>query len=365
MQEHTAVDLLKSLFASSGFVPRGHCYLWKPGLVWLHLISDSFIALAFTCIPITLLYFIRKRRDLPFRRMFLCFGGFLIACGATHAMEVWTIWNAAYWLSGAVKAVTAFASVLTAVLLVSLIPEALALPSLAHWRPVSQGSEKEVGERRRAQREVALSRLDDSVSHDLRARRMGLLVEELLHLARLGRRELTLQTTGLNSIVEPVLADLKQQAAGRNLQWKIEPLPLVECDPGLLKQVFAHLLSNALKFTRTREQAVIEVGALSGDGQAVIFVRDNGVGFHMRHAAQLFGVFQRLHRQEDFEGSGLGLAMVRRIIHKHGGRIWAEAQLNRGACFYFTLGEPHPARELGRRSSVWPEACATESPKGS
>ena len=120
---------LDSLFSSSDFMPHGYCYLWRPGLVWLHVVSDALIALAYFSIPITLIYFIRKRRDLPFNWMFLCFGTFILACGTTHAMEVWTLWHGTYWLSGVIKAVTAMASVPTAILLAKLVPQALALPS--------------------------------------------------------------------------------------------------------------------------------------------------------------------------------------------------------------------------------------------
>ena len=123
------MDFLKTVFSSDGFMPHGFCYLWNAKLVWLHVVSDSLIALAYLFIPITLVYFIRKRRDVPFNWMFVCFGLFILACGATHAMEVWTLWHADYWLSGAVKAFTALVSVPTAILLVRMIPQALALPS--------------------------------------------------------------------------------------------------------------------------------------------------------------------------------------------------------------------------------------------
>jgi PAS domain S-box-containing protein len=136
-------EMLEKLF-SSDFMPHGYCYLWKPGLVWLHVVSDALIALAYFSIPVTLMYFIRKRRDLPFNWMFLCFGIFILACGTTHAMEVWTLWHGTYWLSGAIKVVTAMASVPTAMLLVQLVPQALALPS-------PEAMKLEIAERKRAQ----------------------------------------------------------------------------------------------------------------------------------------------------------------------------------------------------------------------
>jgi signal transduction histidine kinase len=177
-----------------------------------------------------------------------------------------------------------------------------------------------------------LSRICDGTS------RMGHLVDDLLNLARLGRRELSLQVTGLNSLVEDVLKDVKADNENREIQWNIQPLPFVECDPALVRQVFSNLLSNAAKYTRPRKQATIEVSQMNGDGQPIILVRDNGVGFSMKYADKLFGVFQRLHRPEDFEGTGVGLATVQRIVRKHGGRVWAEAELDKGATFYFTLG---------------------------
>jgi light-regulated signal transduction histidine kinase (bacteriophytochrome) len=122
------------------------------------------------------------------------------------------------------------------------------------------------------------------------------------------------------------------------VEWKIDELPSAECDPVLIRQVFQNLISNALKYSRPRSPAVIEIGRTEKEGETVIFVKDNGVGFDMRYMGKLFGVFQRLHLAEEFEGTGIGLATVERIIKKHGGRVWVEAELDRGATFYFTLG---------------------------
>ncbi|HZQ20338.1 MAG TPA: CHASE3 domain-containing protein [Terriglobales bacterium] len=168
--------------------------------------------------------------------------------------------------------------------------------------------------------------------------RMGALVDDLLSLARIGRHEIRVQVTGIESIVNDVVSELKQETEGRIVEWKVGKLPFVEADPALLKVVFQNLISNAVKYTRPRAGAVIDVGAESISDEQVIYVRDNGVGFNMKYADKLFGVFQRLHRVEDFEGTGVGLATVQRIVQKHGGRIWVEAELDKGATFYFTLG---------------------------
>jgi len=170
------------------------------------------------------------------------------------------------------------------------------------------------------------------------AQKMGVLVDELLNLARVGRHPLRLQPTQLNAMVAEVIAILQPDCEGRQVEWMIAELPAVECDPVLVKQIFQNLLANALKFTRPRARAVIEVSHKEEDGQPVFMVRDNGVGFSMKYVDKLFGVFQRLHRAEEFEGTGIGLVTVQRIVRKHGGKVWAEGGLDKGAAFYFTLG---------------------------
>ena len=166
---------LDALFSSGPFMPHGYCYMWVPGLVWLHVISDSLITLAYLSIPFTLAYFVRKRTDLPFNWMFVCFGVFILACGATHAMEVWDLWHGDYWVAGGIKAVTAIASLATAVLLVRLVPHALALPSPTALRI-------EIAERIRVEEELKLAKSElelrvEERTAELRAANQDLVFE--------------------------------------------------------------------------------------------------------------------------------------------------------------------------------------------
>jgi len=171
------------------------------------------------------------------------------------------------------------------------------------------------------------------------AQRMGVLIDDLLTFSRLSRAALKKQEVNTGKLVRHVLEDLNSQQEGRQVEIRMGHLPACQGDPALLNQVWVNLLSNALKYTRHREFAVIEIGCKLEQGENVYFVRDNGAGFDMRYANKLFGVFQRLHRADEFEGTGVGLAIVQRVIHRHGGRIWADASLDRGATFYFTLQE--------------------------
>lgn len=262
-----------------------------------------------------------------------------------------------------------------------------AIPSSAQLEAVNRELRREIAERKRAEEEIKkyserleaankeLEAFSYSVSHDLRAplrhidgfatllqkhadaldekgrrhlatisesaKQMGRLIDDLLLFSRAGRGELRLATVDLNPIIKGVLAELADDIRGRRIAWEIGALPAVYGDPAMLRQVLANLIANAVKYTRPREQAKIEIGALppGAAGEVVIFVRDNGVGFDMQYAHKLFGVFQRLHGASEFEGTGIGLANARRIIQRHGGRVWAEAEPDKGATFYFALPE--------------------------
>lgn len=370
-------------FCSSGrFLPHGHCYLWNPYLVRLHLVSDALIALAYISIPFTLLRFVRLRKDIPFNWMFVCFGMFIVACGATHAMEIWTLWNPDYWLAGVIKAITAAASVPTAFLLIRLMPRALELPTPEQWRRAHEELSRAhfALEERMRERTVAIKEAEDanaeleafsySVAHDLRsplraisgfssvlledwgekldsaarkdldrivaaAARMAELIDALLALARLTRTEPRREMVDLSDMAGKILGQLQDGEPGRKSELRIAEKLTDHGDPQLVRALLENLLGNAWKFTAKRDLARIEVGKLQNSN--TYFVRDNGAGFNMEYAAQLYAPFRRLHTVQEFEGTGIGLATVQRIVRRHEGKVWAESAENQGATFYFTL----------------------------
>jgi light-regulated signal transduction histidine kinase (bacteriophytochrome) len=167
------------------------------------------------------------------------------------------------------------------------------------------------------------------------------LIDDLLALSRIGRKEIELLEIDMDKLVRVAFDEIKVTTPDKELQFNIEPLPSAYGDQGMICQVFTNLLLNAIKFTKLEETAVVEVGGYSEDSTNVYYVKDNGVGFDMQHVNKLFGAFQRLHSEKEFEGTGIGLAIVQRIIHHHGGRVWAEGKVNEGATFYFAL----PAKE--------------------
>ena len=186
------------------------------------------------------------------------------------------------------------------------------------------------------------SQLDDSAKHYVdctldASQRMGVLIDDLLQFSRLGRAEMQKVPVDLNAIVDQMRTELEPATNGRSIQWHVEPLPKVAADTGMIRQVMGNLLGNAIKFTRNCSTADIEIGSRIAPGEVVIFVRDNGAGFDMQYYQKLFQVFQRLHSEEEFEGTGIGLANVRRMVERHGGRVWAEGTVGAGATFYFSL----------------------------
>lgn len=166
---------------------------------------------------------------------------------------------------------------------------------------------------------------------------MGALIDDLLQFSRTGRKEMQETKLDMNQVLQEVLISVEHDTEKRKIEWDLATLPIIKGDHSLLRIVWYNLLNNAVKFTKVKDIAHIQVGFKEEENEYIFFVRDNGAGFDMRFANKLFGVFQRLHSSKEFEGTGIGLANVRRIILKHGGRTWAESQVNEGATFYFTL----------------------------
>jgi PAS domain S-box-containing protein len=181
----------------------------------------------------------------------------------------------------------------------------------------------------------------------LAAKRMGNLIDDLLSFSHAGRAELQKTEVNLDELVREILGDAQMDTKERNIVWDIHPLPTVRADRALLRLALVNLISNAVKYTAKRAKATIQIGCAPGGGdETVIFIRDNGAGFDPRYVGKLFGVFQRLHRRDEFEGTGIGLANVRRIINRHGGRTWAEGEVDKGATFYFYIPKPPGGNEI-------------------
>jgi signal transduction histidine kinase len=414
------VDFVSSFFYSGNFIPHGHCYLWMPELVWLHILADSLIALSYYSIPLTLMYFVCKREDVPFKSVFLLFGAFIVSCGTTHIMEVWTLWHPDYWLSGTIKAITAIVSFYTALTLIPLVPQALALPSPAQLEAANNALQIEIIERKRVEQELRqykenleelveqrtvelaktnellqqevvqrqqsqekmallLKELESTnkelndfayiVSHDLKAPLRGIsslsewlvsdyadklddegkelinllivrvkkiysLIDAILQYSRIGRIKEEIRRVNLNDVVKDVIELLEPI---ENVEIDItNELPIVDCEKTRIEQVFQNLLGNAIKFI-DKPQGKITIGCTEKNGYWQISVADNGSGIEKEHFERIFKIFQKLSDNKNSDSTGIGLAIVKKIVEMYGGEVWLESELGVGTTFFFTL----------------------------
>lgn len=376
-------DFFSRLFESD-FMPHGHCYFWQPEIVWLHVISDAVITLAYFSIPALLLQFVRKRPDIAYSKVFLLFGAFIVACGTTHALEIWTLWHGTYRLAGLVKALTAAISIATAVALVPILPQALRIPSHAQLSGAIAELAKQVVERRATQERLdavvrdlkrsnaELERFAYVASHDLQeplraitsytqllsrrykgkldadaddfigfavdgAQRMQALIKGLLELSRVDSRGQQAQPVATEALVGTVLRVLDGPIAAARATLDVAPLPVVKGDEAQISQLFQNLLSNALKFRRPDVAPSIRVEAARAGAVWHFTISDNGIGIPPEHQERVFGMFERLHGEGEYPGTGIGLALCKRIVERHGGRIWLESTPGAGSRFHFTL----------------------------
>lgn len=382
-------------FMVTRFIPHGHCYLWQPDLVLLHVLSDSLIATAYFSIPLLLIYFIRQRRDVPFRKIFILFSAFIISCGLTHVMEIWTLWVPAYWISGAIKVMTAAVSLYTAFVLIPVIPQALSLPSPAELALLNQTLSAEIQERKQAQQEIQtlneklqkqvqeleqLAILKDefmsTISHELRtpltSMKMAItmlklqrdpgkqsiyleilerewqrelkLVNQLLELQALdaGSKTYSIEKVDLTDWIPKLLLPFRwrcDRGQGADLHLYLPEVPVsVFTDPALLEQVILELLNNACKYTPVGHS--ISLTCESTPGGCRIMITNTGVTIPTEDQERIFEKFYRNASLDHFNqgGTGLGLTIVRKTLEILKGTIQLHSADD---ITTFTLEIPH------------------------
>lgn len=385
------------LLEQQGFMPHGHCYLWQDEVLWLHLIGDGLTVLAYFLIPAMLIYFVRVRKDLRYRTIFYLFGAFIISCGTTHLISVYTIWEPIYRLESLVKLLTGIISMSTTAYMLILLPKAKRIPTVEQLEAVNHELAEEVISHRTTMQELQASQvelqrrlselkaLNDelegfiySVSHDLRApirhvnshalqleealasdepeapeavqmylndikytaKRMGGMMDELLNFSRGRNQPLTMERIDLDDVVKSAQAEALFALPKHDIEWHITELPTIQGDYNMIHRVFENLLSNAIKFTGKAETPRIDISVEEKPQTFEVSVRDNGAGFNMKYKEKLFGLFQRLHKQSDYPGYGVGLANVKRIIERHGGAIEGRGERGKGAEFILTFPKP-------------------------
>lgn len=356
------IEPVASWLTGEIFQPHGSSSAWAWAVPWMHVLADVLLAAAYFTISLVLWSIARQRKDLRLNGLIVWLCLFMSASGLLHVMSMWSLWRADDSLAGLVKLIAAAASAPAAMLLWRALPEVRALPSPRQLREVKERLARADGE---------LEAFTTSVSHDLRSplttiagqagllelalskatddqkrrlqriqgsvREMSELIEALLALSRISRHTVHCESVDVTAVLESIVQDLHQRDPARCVEVRLQPHMSVHGDRRLIADLFQHLLDNAWKFTSKTPCAHIDIGQELHGPMSLLHVRDNGAGFDMAYRHKLFKPFQRLHGHAEFDGSGIGLATVARIVERHGGHIWAEGRPDGGAVFYFTL----------------------------
>jgi len=403
-QPITSTDASEKQSGLAQFMPHGVCFLWDETLLLLHVVSDSLIALSYFSIPVALIVFVRRRKDLAFSWIFCLFATFIVACGTTHIMGVWTIWKPAYWLDGIIKALTATVSLVTSFLLWPLIPKAVALPSPAQLEAANQDLQFQIQQRNRdiAERkslEEQLKKKNEelieqnhrvqeanrlkseflaNMSHELRtplngvigfaelmhdgkvgpvspnhreylgdilgsAKHLLQLINDVLDLSKIeaGKLEFNPEPVNPAVVVAEVRDTLRTLAANKRIkvETRVDPiLPGIVADVRSLKQILYNYLSNAIKFTPEGDSVTVKFEAIDST-QFRIEIEDNGIGIKPEDLGRLFVEFQQLDATtaKKYAGTGLGLALTKRLVEAQGGKVGVKSTANEGSVFYAVL----------------------------
>ena len=355
------LEFFRNLFQSGDFMPHGHCYFWQAEILWTHVAGDMLTALSYFTIPVSLVYFAVRKKSPRFNRLLLLFGAFILLCGATHIISIYTVWVPAYRLEGMFKVLTGLVSFATAIYLVMLIPTALKIPSPAQLQEANQG----------------MAAFSYSVAHDLRApmrhiqgfasllirstegrltgqeqaflknitgiaTETGVRIDELLKYTRSEKQELTLQAVNMDQLVRHIVQEYNIEYTDRNISWEIGSLPGCVADPAMIETVLRNLIDNAVKYSAKTPNPHIVISGKPLKKHIQYTVSDNGAGFDMQFSQKLFQPFERLHLDSEFEGYGIGLAYSSRIMHRHGGSIKGQGTPGKGATFSIHIPHQHP-----------------------
>lgn len=408
-------EFITKLFDTADFPARWTCGQWSEPHGWLHILSDLAIFGAYAAIPTTIAFFVLRRRDVPFPRIFWLFALFIFSCGTTHLIEAIIFWHPIYRFSGLLKLTTAIVSWITVIALVRAMPLAMSLPGMARMNAALQTANErlnaEVIERRLAEARMvenaaaleaanaALSAKNQELadftymaSHDLQeplrklvsfsellkddagdalppearedlgfitdaAERMKSLVTSLLRLSRVGQNRLQIDDIPIAAAVTEALDVLSVPIAESHAEIIVPPtLPTLPVDRALVVQLFQNLIGNAIKFVPAGQPPRVEITAEDHEDGWIIGVRDNGIGLDLAHADQIFVPFRRLHTRTEYKGSGIGLAICRKIVERHGGWIRVEASPGKGAHFRFFLGTGEPVHPSGPTAPPYPDS---------
>src|SRR5579859_5914736 len=359
-------ELARGIFSDEGFMPHACCYQYNPRMIWLHVVSDLFIGLAYVSISATLAYLVyRARREIPFHWMFLAFGLFIVSCGFTHFMEIYTVWHPMYWLAGCVKVVTGAASVVTAVALFPLVPKIFQMMESV-----------KISEDRRVKLAAANDELEafaSTISHDLRAPlramqglatalkqdfgpelpagavgytnriidasvRMDNLIQDLLAYSRINLGEFQLESVDLKSVVDETNRMLAPMILERNATVEVTgTFPAVRGNRALALQAISNLVTNALKFTAPGTVPRVTIDGRIVGARLRLAVSDSGIGIAPEYHERIFKMFERLHTATEYPGTGVGLAIVQRAVARMGGALGMESELGKGSRFWIEL----------------------------
>lgn len=387
-------------FFNQEFMPHGHCYQWQPEILWPHVIGDLVTAVCYFTIPLLLIQFVRKRKDVTFNYIFWAFAIFILSCGATHFIAVFSVWEPFYRSAALAKVITAIASLSTVILLIWKMPAFLSIPSQKQLKAKNDELNEEMQSRIEAQNQLIelnkdleariekrtekLSELNaelklftSMVTHDLKSpletlsivakmleeedrgafsesgkeaieilitkpKELADLISKFMDLSSLRQNELLMNRVDLQPIIKTIIDNALTNLNGSIVKIEVDVMPEILADKGLITQVFQNLIQNAFKFSSKKELAEINIKYSLEDEFHKISIEDNGAGFDPEKENILFEPFKRLHTQKDFSGTGVGLAIVKRIIEKHGGKITAKSEVDKGAKFTILL----PVRDL-------------------